>query len=65
MRGKKRKQIQCAHFNGKKCDRSENTEGVWLARSAAVCTQEILKQKRPENVLEICYICLVELMISE
>lgn len=28
--------------------------GVWLARSVAVCTEEILKQKLPGNVLEIC-----------
>lgn len=29
------------------------------------CTEEILKQKLPGNVLEICYICLGGLMISE
>jgi hypothetical protein len=39
--------------------------GLCSARSVAVCTEEILKQKLPGNVLEICDIRLVELMISE
>lgn len=66
MSGKKRNQIQCAHFNEEKWDRNESTEeGVWLARSVAVCTEEILKQRLPGNVLKICNVCLVELMISE
>lgn len=43
MSGKKRNQIQCAHFNEEKCDRNE--EDVWSARSVAVCTERDFKTK--------------------
>lgn len=31
----------------------------------AMCMEYIVKQKLPRNVLKICYICLVELVISK
>lgn len=66
MSGKKRNQIQCAHFNEEKCGRNENTEeGAGQPEVLAACAQNRFKQKLPRNALKICYICLVGLIISE
>lgn len=66
MGRKETRYIQCAHFSEEKRDRNENVEGESSQPEVpAACTECILKQKLPRNVLKICYVCLVELIISE
>lgn len=53
MSGKKRNQIQCAHFNEEKCDRNENIgEGGRLARSPGCVHRMYFKTKAAKECFE-------------